>query len=67
MAIGQKPSAYDLWVRAGGGTDAYDRAEYLRLMREAELIRDLQPGETREPLPCGWPDRRVSETEAPDA
>lgn len=31
-------SAYDLWRQAGGGTDAYSRAEYHRLMVDAGLM-----------------------------
>lgn len=40
------PSAYELWVQAGGDRDAY-----------RQLLRDhglLSPGNA-EPLPCGWP------------
>ena len=51
-------SAYDLWRQAGGGTSAYNQAEYQRLLREHGLVRDLAPGETAEPLPCGWPKTR---------
>lgn len=52
---------YALWRQAGGGTPMYDRAEYRRLMTEAGLIIPLAPGETAEPLPCGWPVRRVAD------
>lgn len=31
-------SAYDLWRKAGGGTEDYDRARYRRLMVDAGLI-----------------------------
>ncbi|MET7395600.1 hypothetical protein ABZS66_19130 [Dactylosporangium sp. NPDC005572] len=54
-------SAYELWRQAGGGTDAYDQAAYRQLMLDHGLLIALEPGETAEPLPCGWPHRRVAE------
>lgn len=45
-----RPSAFELWEQAGGETDAYDPAEYRRLMVEHGL---LVPGPAK-PLPCGW-------------
>lgn len=30
-----------LWVRAGGGTDAFDRALYVRLMEVAGYVRSV--------------------------
>jgi hypothetical protein len=51
-----RPSPFQLWKQAGGGTDAYDRGEYLRLMaRHGHLGASGQhhvtrrPGETRRP------------------
>lgn len=44
--MAEKPSAYELWKRAGGATKDYDRAEYLRLARRYGLIV-----ETAEPAP----------------
>lgn len=49
------PSAHDLWKQAGGETDAYDKAEYRRLLFEHGHLQPLAPGEKAEPLPCGWP------------
>lgn len=54
---------YTLWKQAGGGTPSYERAEYLRLMTEAGLLIPLVPGEKAEPLPCGWPLRRVTDSD----
>lgn len=54
-------SAFDLWQQAGGGTTSFDRAEYRRLLLEHGLVRELEPGETAEPLPCGWPTRRAEQ------
>jgi uncharacterized phage-like protein YoqJ len=46
------PAPYELWVRAGE-----DGERYRQLLREHGL---LVPGK-RQPLPCGWPDRRVAD------
>lgn len=56
-----RPSAHGLWKQAGGGTPDYDQAEYRRLAIEHGLIVPLKPGEKAEPLPCGWPTRRVAD------
>lgn len=48
-----RPSPERLWERAGG-----DRERYVALMKEH---RYLIPGKS-EPLPCGWPHRRVSDS-----
>lgn len=50
-------SPHDLWKQSDGDGDRY-RA----LMREHGLIRDLAPGEKVEPLPCGWPAKRVADS-----
>jgi len=52
--MSDKPSAYDLWVQAGG-----DRDLYRELLLERGLLIPLKPGETAEPLPCGWPWRKT--------
>jgi hypothetical protein len=57
----KRPSLYDLWVQAGGGTEDYDRDRYLALLREHGHL--LGPGdegyEQASPnLPCGWPGNR---------
>lgn len=44
------PSPVDLWQQAGGGTDAFSRDEYRRLLLEHGLVVPGRP----EPLPCGW-------------
>lgn len=49
--------AYELWEQSG-----HDGETYRALMREHGLIRDLKPGEKAEPLPCGWPTRRVADS-----
>jgi hypothetical protein len=51
-------SPYDLWRQAGGETDAFDKAEYRRLLIEHGILVPLAPGEKAEPLPCGWPHNR---------
>lgn len=61
--MADKPSAHDLWKQAGGGTPNYDRAEYHRLAVEHGLLIPLAPGEKAEPLPCEWPQRRVTDVE----
>jgi hypothetical protein len=45
-----RPSPFELWQQAGG-----DAEEYRRLMREHGHLVPGMP----QPLPCGWPDRRV--------
>lgn len=57
---GAAPSPYQLWVQAGGETDHYDQAEYLRPMRVHGHL--LYPGDDgyeqgSRNLPCGWPHR----------
>ena len=58
-----RPGPFELWPRAGGGTSSYSRERYHELMLEHGLLIPLKPGEKREPLPCGWPDRRVADAE----
>ncbi len=58
-----EPSAYELWVQAGGGTKDYNPAQYLELLLEAGMI--LYPGdkgyeEAPRNLSCGWPHRSES-------
>jgi len=54
----ERPSPYELWMQAGG-----NRGKYRALLLEHGLLIPLKPGEKREPLPCGWPDRRVTEAD----
>ncbi len=59
--MADRPSAYDLWRQAGGGTEDYDRAAYRDLLREHGHLVPLdwyRPGEQPATLPCGWPDKR---------
>ena len=59
-----KPSLFDLWKQAGGGTGTYDPQRYHDLLVEHghlvspgdEGYEDAAPG-----LPCGWPGKRTSE------
>lgn len=44
--MAKKPTAYELWVKAGGGTDHYDRDEYLKLMQENGLLVPALPDDT---------------------
>jgi hypothetical protein len=55
------PSPYDLWKQAGGETDAFDKAEYRRLLVEHGHLVPLAPGEMAPPLPCGWPTYRFAD------
>jgi hypothetical protein len=53
-----KPSLYELWKQAGGGTDAYSAGRYRELMSEHGVL--LMPGDdgydqAARTLPCGWP------------
>jgi hypothetical protein len=53
-------SVDELWRRAGGGTDHYDRDRYLDLLREhSHLLKPGDDGYEQAPanLPCGWPHR----------
>ncbi len=58
------PTPGELWKRAGGGTPAYSRERYRELMIEHGFMVPLKPGEKAEPLPCGWPRRRIADAEA---
>lgn len=51
------PSPYELWEQSG-----HDGEKYRALMREHGLLIPLAPGEKAEPLPCGWPARRVADS-----
>lgn len=61
MTTTDTPSPYELWKLAGGETDAYDKAEYRRLLTEHGHLVSLAPGEKAQPLPCGWPANRYPE------
>lgn len=56
-----EPSPAELWRQAGGGTAHYSRERYLELMLAHDLLIPLESGEKREPLPCGWPDRKAAD------
>lgn len=57
-------SAHDLWLQAGGDTEAFSPERYRALMFEHGLLIPLKPGEKAEPLPCGWPAKRVADSPA---
>jgi hypothetical protein len=48
-------SPAELWHQAGGGTDDFSRDRYRELLIAHGYLIPLEPGETPEPLPCGWP------------
>ncbi len=50
-----RPSPYALYLLAGGGTPDYDWTRYRALLIEYGHLIPLAPGETAQPLPCGWP------------
>lgn len=56
------PTPSELWQQSGENGD-----EYRRLMREHGHMVPLKPGETAQPLPCGWPTRRVADSPEVDA
>lgn len=52
-----KATPHELWEQAGGGTPAYSRDEYLRLLRQHGHL--LKPGDEGyeqgvRSAPCGW-------------
>lgn len=52
------PSPYELWKQAGGETDAFDKVRYRESLIEHGHLVPLTPGESAQPLPCGWPKNR---------
>lgn len=61
MAEQTRPTPEELWRQAGGGTPGYDRDRYRALLREHGHLIPLAPGETPQPLPCGWPTTPVAD------
>ncbi len=55
MTGNERPGPAELWRQAGGGTPGFSRDRYRELLIAHGHIIPLSPGETAEPLPCGWP------------
>lgn len=65
-SVNEQPTAYDLWIQAGGGTAEFTPERYRELMIQHGLLVPLKPGEKAEPVPCGWPAGRTGNQDPAD-